>query len=340
MSVLSWNCRGAAAPATVSEAQDLCRKIKPDILFLIETRAKECRIMKLKRKLRFEKHFCVEPRGLSGGLCLLWNKNLDVDVYAWSDNYIKAKIKDDNNYEWSCYFVYGNPKFQHRKAQWKELSTHNRPTNDPQIFIGDFNDILDQEEKVGLHPKPRSQIEEFRKFINYNGLMDLELKGGRFTWFSNPRNGFVTKERLDRALANWAWRMIYQNATLTALPAISSDYCLILLQLKPKGRSSKQFKYEAYWEDHEECKEIIKRGWNKNENQGGKWEHFSGKIRNCKIELSKWSKETFRRADREINRLKEELMQLQKRDLTEEVQQHIITLKKKIEALWRREEKY
>ncbi|XP_072066501.1 uncharacterized protein [Arachis hypogaea] len=230
MSVLSWNCRGAAAPATVSEAQDLCRKLKPDILFLIETRAKECRIMKLKRKLRFEKHFCVELRGLSGGLCLLWNKNLDVDVYAWSDNYIKAKIKDDNNYEWSCYFVYGNPKFQHRKAQWKELSTHSRPTNDPQIFIGDFNDILDQEEKVGLHPKPRSQIEEFRKFmplsqieefrkfINYNELMDLDLKGGRFTWFSNPRNGFVTRERLDRALANWAWRMVYQNATLTALP--------------------------------------------------------------------------------------------------------------------------
>ncbi|RYR01750.1 hypothetical protein Ahy_B06g080615 [Arachis hypogaea] len=119
------------APATVSEAQDLCRKLKPDILFLIETRAKECRIMKLKRKLHFEKHFCVEPQGLSGGLCLLWNKNLDVDVYAWSDNYIKAKIKDDNNYEWSCYFVYGNPKFQHRKAQWKELSAHNRPTNDP-----------------------------------------------------------------------------------------------------------------------------------------------------------------------------------------------------------------
>ncbi|RYR72479.1 hypothetical protein Ahy_A02g006701 [Arachis hypogaea] len=116
------------------------------------------------------------------------------------------------------------------RAQWKELSTHSRPTNDPQIFIGDFNDILDQEEKVGLHPKPRSQIEEFRKFmplsqieefrkfINYNELMDLDLKGGRFTWFSNPRNGFVTRERLDRALANWAWRMVYQNATLTALP--------------------------------------------------------------------------------------------------------------------------
>ncbi|XP_015940551.1 uncharacterized protein LOC107466087 [Arachis duranensis] len=328
MSVISWNCRGVAAPATTSEAQDLCRKFKPDILFLIETRAKEGRIMKLKKKLHFEKHFCIEPRGLSGGLCLLWNKNIDVDVYAWSNYYIKAKIKEDNNFDWSCYFLYGNPKFQHRKAQWKELSAQNRSTDDPQIFIGDFNDILEQEEKIGLHPKPRSQIEEFRKFINYNELMDIDLKGGRFTWFSNPRNGFVTRERLDRVLANWAWRMIYQNATLTALPAISSDHCPIFLQLKPKGRSSKQFRYEAYWEDHKECKEIIKKGWNNNENQQGKWEDLSGKIKNCKIELSKWSKKTFRRADREINELKEEIKQLQERDLTEEVQQCIITEEK------------
>ncbi|RYQ98832.1 hypothetical protein Ahy_B07g086652 [Arachis hypogaea] len=120
--------------------------------------------------------------------------------------------------------------------------------------------------------------------------MDVDLKGDRFTWFGNPRNEFVTRERLDRVLANWAWRMIYQNATLTALPTltISSDHCPILLQLKPKGRSSKQFKYEAYWEDNEECKEIIKKGWNNNENQQGKSKDLSGKIKNCKIELRKW----------------------------------------------------
>ncbi|MED6174059.1 hypothetical protein PIB30_065274 [Stylosanthes scabra] len=28
----------------------------------------------------------------------------------------------------------------------------------PRCLIGDFNDILEQEKKIGLHPKPASQI--------------------------------------------------------------------------------------------------------------------------------------------------------------------------------------
>ncbi|RYQ81103.1 hypothetical protein Ahy_Scaffold1g107105 isoform B [Arachis hypogaea] len=47
------------------------------------------------------------------------------------------------------------------------------------------------EEKLGLHPKPREQVEEFRNFVNSNRLMDIDLKGGKFTWFSKPRNSFA-----------------------------------------------------------------------------------------------------------------------------------------------------
>ncbi|RYQ98246.1 hypothetical protein Ahy_B08g094303 [Arachis hypogaea] len=72
----------------------------------------------------------------------------------------------------------------------------------PQLFIRDFNDIICQDEKEGLHPKPSSQMVDFRNFIDANYLMDLELKGGQITWFSNPRQGFITKERIDRSLAN------------------------------------------------------------------------------------------------------------------------------------------
>ncbi|XP_072077755.1 uncharacterized protein [Arachis hypogaea] len=68
------------------------------------------------------------------------------------------------------------------------------------VFIGDFNDVIAQHEKVGLHPKPTSQVKAFRCFVDKNALMDLELQGSKYTWFSNPRNGFVTKERIDRNL--------------------------------------------------------------------------------------------------------------------------------------------
>ncbi|RYQ82617.1 hypothetical protein Ahy_B10g101199 [Arachis hypogaea] len=84
--------------------------------------------------------------------------------------------------------------------------------------------------------------------------MDLELKGNKFTWFSNPRNGLVTRERLDRAMVNWKWRQAFSNASLTALPTITSDHCPLILNLKPNRNVPRQFKYEAYWDDKKELK--------------------------------------------------------------------------------------
>ncbi|RYQ81024.1 hypothetical protein Ahy_Scaffold1g107040 [Arachis hypogaea] len=97
--------------------------------------------------------------------------------------------------------------------------------------------------------------------------MDIDLKGEKFTWFSNPRNGFVTREMLDRVLVNWEWRRLYQNATLTALPMIGSCHCPLVLRLELREKFERHFKYEAYWEDHEDCEKIIKQGWKKHENK-------------------------------------------------------------------------
>ncbi|XP_020970505.1 uncharacterized protein LOC110268532 [Arachis ipaensis] len=165
---------------------------------------------------------------------------------------------------------------------------------------------------------PREQVEEFRNFVNSNRLMDIDLKGGKFTWFSNPRNGFVTRERLDRVLVNWEWKKLYQNATLTALPAIGSDHCPLVLRLETREKFERHFNYEAYWEDHEDCEKIIKQGWGKNENKRNKWEKLQGKFKSYKKELEQWSKKTFTRADKKINQLKEEITKLQNQEFSEQ----------------------
>ncbi|RYR06188.1 hypothetical protein Ahy_B06g085975 [Arachis hypogaea] len=72
--------------------------------------------------------------------------------------------------------------------------------------------------------------------------MDINLKGRKFTWFSNPMNGFVTRERLDKVIVKWEWRRLYQNATLTALPAIEFDHCPLVLRLQPKKNFERYFK--------------------------------------------------------------------------------------------------
>ncbi|XP_015946638.1 uncharacterized protein LOC107471660 [Arachis duranensis] len=241
---------------------------------------------------------------------------------------------------WEATFVYGHPDYKKRRDLWKELTFVSSNLVQPRMLIGDFNDAISQDEKVGLHPKPTSQIEAFRNFVYENALFDLELQGMKYTWFSNPRNGCVTKERLDRALVNWEWRRVFEHATLSALPHISSDHCPLVLNVKPRGRRIKNYKFEAYWVDHVDCDTVIRRGWTAAAIGANHWTDLNRKILNCKKELNKWSKATFKRADIEIQNLKFHLKQMQEADFTESRQDQINKLKLEITRLWRQEEKY
>lgn len=80
MTVLSWNCRGIAAASTMKELRHLCKVHKPAVLFLMETRAPEERMENVRRRLHFQFMFCVEARGRSGGLGLLWNDEFQIQI--------------------------------------------------------------------------------------------------------------------------------------------------------------------------------------------------------------------------------------------------------------------
>ncbi|XP_072067018.1 uncharacterized protein [Arachis hypogaea] len=266
---------------------------------------------RVRRKLKFDYMFCVEPRGLSGGLSLLWKSNTNINVYELCDNYIKANININNDLNWQGIFVYGNPVFQKRRRLWHELTVSNMSKEVPQAYLGDFNDILNQYEKVGIHPQPRIYLETFRRFVDDNDLIDIDLKGNKYTWFSNPRNNVITRKRLDRVLVNWKWLQIYQNVNLRASPAVTSDHCALILDTQQRVRIKKDFKFEAYWVEHEECKEVIQRSWKWEDGSRNCWNQFTKKRNRCIRELMEWSSRKFKRADKKIERKKIELHQIQ-----------------------------
>lgn len=46
---------------------------------------------------------------------------------------------------------------------------------------GDFNMVLHMRERSGLNTR-MGEIEEFKEMIDLLGLVDLPLRGGRWTW--------------------------------------------------------------------------------------------------------------------------------------------------------------
>ncbi|XP_015945207.1 uncharacterized protein LOC107470334 [Arachis duranensis] len=223
----------------------------------------------------------------------------------------RLSISSGNDKDWETIFVYGHPYYKKRKKLWKDLIFVNNSLAQPTVLIGDFNDVISQDEKVGLHLKPSCQIEAFRNFVHENALLDMELQGMKYTWFSNPRNGCVTKKKLDRVFVNWEWRRAFQHATLSALLPISSDHAPLVLDVKPRGRRIKNFTFEAFWVHHADCDAVIRRGWSSSGYTGSDhWKNLNRRIQNCKKELTKWNRTSFKKADVEIENLRLRLKQL------------------------------
>lgn len=125
-------------------------------------------------------------------------------------------------------------------------------------------------EKDGIKPFSPLRMSLFRDFMNSASLMDLDLKGNKYTFSSNPRDGIVTYQKIDRVLVNWGWRFLYQHATGIALPILNSDHSPIVLLPYPPVVCPKFFRYKSFWEDHEDCRKVVSEGWLTYPSRGGR----------------------------------------------------------------------
>jgi hypothetical protein len=71
----------------------------------------------------------------------------------------------------------------------------------PWVMLGDFNEILSNQEKEGGNLRPQRCMQQFRDALVDSELSDMGFMGEKFTW----RRGRI-REQLDRAVANQRWR--------------------------------------------------------------------------------------------------------------------------------------
>jgi endonuclease/exonuclease/phosphatase family metal-dependent hydrolase len=101
----------------------------------------------------------------------------------------------------------------------------------PWLVVGDFNEAMWQEEYMSKTPRAAAQMKDFRDALADCDLHDLGFTGVPFT-YDNKRSGNANvKVRLDRAVANPAWRDRFVNARLNHHVSPCSDHCPISLNI-------------------------------------------------------------------------------------------------------------
>ncbi|CAN6541494.1 unnamed protein product [Malus baccata var. baccata] len=206
MKLIVWNCQGIGGDLTVDNLLEQNRRHTPDIVILLETKNKSSRYEFLKRRLDMNFMFAVEPKGIGGGLCVLWKDESQIVLLKSEEFMIEVRVWDATiDKHWRLFAIYASTDERRRREQWKNLSKRINYDVNHCLLIGDFNDILCNDEKEGGNTRPSSSLRDFRDFVARNELLDLGFEGYPFTWRNN-HDSLPIQQRLDRGLATPDWR--------------------------------------------------------------------------------------------------------------------------------------
>jgi endonuclease/exonuclease/phosphatase family metal-dependent hydrolase len=173
-------------------------------------------------------------------------------------------VTDGDRGDWRLTCYYGYPERGRRRQAWELLRELRDMSTLPWCIIGDFNDLLSQEDKQGHNPHPNWLCEGFRCAVGDCDLTDINLDGYPFTWVKSRGTPHVIEERLDRAFANTNWLMLYPDVRLQKLLTSHSDHNPILLNTSAtRGNDGiYSFRFENSWLQEEDVNDVVEEGWN------------------------------------------------------------------------------
>ncbi|XP_038985573.1 uncharacterized protein LOC120111755 [Phoenix dactylifera] len=189
MKVILWNCRGAGKPSFAPAFRRIVQLHRPEICVLLETRLSGRSLQKARRAIpRSWGFYAVESSGLSGGIIVTWMQGAcSLDVFHVCSQEVVMVISEGSGGSWVLSAVYASTDFRERRILWDEASQL-ISQGYPMLMAGDFNCIVDPQEKRGGRPFTfERKVMEFQDFLTSNGLIDLGFSGSKFTWCNNQQ---------------------------------------------------------------------------------------------------------------------------------------------------------
>lgn len=175
------------------------------------------------------------------------------------------------------------------------------------LVMGDLNVVLSREEKKGSNLFDEGEATIFRNKISDMNLQDLGFKGYPYTWSNHRTDNSRVEKRLDRAMSNEKWIELFPKSTIHHLIARGSDHSPIILKTNPIWKDGAYpFKYFGGWMEHPDCKRLIMDTWSTTR-QGSVSFSFAKNLKNVKVSLNSWNKNTFGNIQNNISRIKKEI---------------------------------
>jgi hypothetical protein len=126
------------------------------------------------------------------------------------------------------------------------------------LLVGDFNLYRSPSNRNKLGAD-HAEMFLFNEAISTLGLVELPLKGRRFTWSNKQISPLL--ERLDWFFTSANWTLSYPSTFAYSLVMETSDHVPCVISISTSIPKRSRFQFENYWMEHRDFLEVVQNGW-------------------------------------------------------------------------------
>ncbi|XP_021995917.1 uncharacterized protein LOC110893104 [Helianthus annuus] len=198
----------------------------------------------------------ADAAGRSGGLISLWNPSIfNVNLRIIKQNFIIVGGKITRlDGEFFIVNVYAPNNECKRKHLWLELLEVRESFDGFFVFLGDFNEVRTQEDRLNSVFNPNNAL-VFKNFIRSAGLSEYNMGGAKFTYIKLDGS---KQSKLDKILVCDGFMDKWPNARLTAVLREKLDHRPVIPQVNFDDFGPIPFRFFNTWLQDSELAEVVK----------------------------------------------------------------------------------
>jgi hypothetical protein len=126
----------------------------------------------------------------------------------------------------------------------------------------------------------------FNEVIGHLGLLELQLKGRKFTWSNKQRSPLL--EQLDWFFTSANWISEYPNSMVFPLANKGSDHAPCVVRIDTSIPKAKLFQFENYWVRMPGFIECVTKSWERGSKKNYSSAIIADKLKDLRFQLKKW----------------------------------------------------
>ncbi|XP_057468132.1 uncharacterized protein LOC130757384 [Actinidia eriantha] len=238
------------------------RKSRAAIMGILETKLSSSILERLIRSnlrgWQTADNFSQHP---NGHILIIWKEDLvHLDFAEATDQVIHCLATcKSSNFSFSTSFVHGFNTAVGRRTLWDNLHKFSSSLHAPWIILGDFNNVLNMDERVNGRLVTMYETRDFKDCCYNLGLSDIRFSGLYHTWSNN-----TIWCKLDQAVVNYTWTQqgLSAHAHFDPLGKLSDHSPYTISILGENDRGATPFKFFNIWENHESFVDLVSSSWN------------------------------------------------------------------------------